>query len=383
MVTRVVEVPVEVTRIVTEEIIVEVPPETDPPPELPDDGFLLHSSMNTGRHNHTASRLKDGRVLIVGGALGGWQGPSLVSTEIYDPRSQSWQVGPTLNFPRQDHTATALPDGRIFVTGGTQPGPAWQDSTEMLDTGDMRWDIIAPLAIPRSMHSATLLGDGQIVVVGGWTGSVTLDQVEIYDPATNIWRQTGSLLEARQDHSATLLPDGRILIVGGYRERAGDKWLNTAEIYDPVNGTSSPTSPVFCHGTSHQAVVLVDGRVLVVGGACGSGRPGIIAQAEIFDPLTNTWQAVAPMAQARYGLTATRLLDGTVLAIGGGDGLVQLASVEKFDPVTQSWSSYSPLNMARVAHTTALLLDGQLLVAGGWAGDTMTLRSVEILSTSN
>jgi N-acetylneuraminic acid mutarotase len=385
VVTRVVEVPVEVevTRIVTEEIIVEVPSETEPPTELQDEGFIIGSSLYTGRHDHTASGLKDGRVLVVGGAIGGWQGPSLVSTEIYDPRSQSWQVGPTLNFPRQAHTATVLPDGRIFVTGGTQPGPTWQASTEMLDAERTRWDIMAPMAFPRSMHSATLLSDGRIIVLGGWTGSVTLDHAEIYDPSTNVWRQTGSLLEARQDHSATLLADGRILIVGGYRERVGDKWLSTAEIYNPVNGTSTATYPLFCHGTSHQVVTLADGRVLVVGGACGSGQSGIVAQVELFDPATDSWHAVTSMAQARFGLTATRLSDGTVLAIGGGDGLLPLASVEKFDPVTQSWSFYSPLNRARVAHTATLLPDGQLLVVGGWAGDTMTLRSVELLDTNN
>lgn len=384
VVTRVIEVPVEVevTRIVTEEIIVEVPHEVSPPPEeLPDSGFLLHSTLNTRRHDHTASLLNDGRVLIIGGAVGGWQGPSLVSTEIYDPVSQSWQVGPTLNSPRQAHTATTLQDGRIFVTGGTQPGPIWQDSTEMLDPEQRRWRTMAPLAFPRSMHSATLLPSGQVLVLGGWTGTVTLDHAEIYDPSTNVWRPSGSMLEARQDHSATLLDDGRILIVGGYREIIGDKWLDTAEIYDPASGTSTPTVPLYCHGTSHEAVVLADGRVLVMGGACGGGRPGIVAQAEIFDPLTNSWQAVSSMAQARFGLSATRLSDGTVLAIGGGDGLLPLASVEKFDPITQSWSTHSPLNMARVAHTATLLPNGRLLVAGGWAGDTTTLRSVELLNT--
>lgn len=384
-VTRLVEVPVEieVTRIVTEAVVVEIPSDGQTAADSGISGFSLANPLNLERHNHTATLLRNGQVLIAGGSIGGWQGPSLTSTEIYRPDSNTWRAGPSLNSPRQDHTATALPNGRVFLTGGTQPGPTWQSSTEMLDARGARWETMAPLAFPRSMHTATLLDDGRILVLGGWTGSLTLDHAEIYDPVTNTWSESGSLLEARQDHSATLLPDGRILIVGGYREQGGDRWLNTAEIYDPDSGNSTQTSPLFCHGTSHQAVTLADGRVLIAGGACGNGRPGIVARAEIFDPETDTWQATAPMNQARFGMTATRLADGTVLAVGGGDGIEPLASVEQFDPATESWARFSPLNLARAAHTATLLPDGRLLIVGGWAGDEVTLRSAELLDTND
>lgn len=383
-VTRLVEVPVEieVTRIVTEEVLVEIPVYGQIQAESAAPGFSLTNSLNLERHNHTATLLRDGRVLIAGGSIGDWQGPSLTSTELYRPDFNTWRAGPSLNFPRQDHTATVLPDGRVFLTGGTQPGPTWQSSTEMLDARGARWETMAPLAFPRSMHTATLLDDGRILVLGGWTGSVTLAHAEIYNPVTNTWSQSGSLLEARQDHSATLLPDERILIVGGYREQGGDRWLNTAEIYDPENGSSTPSDPLYCHGTSHQAVALADGRVLIAGGACGSGRRGIVARAEIFDPLTDTWQATTPMNQARFAMTATRLSDGTVLAVGGGEGTEPLASVERFDPATESWADHPPLNTARAAHTATLLPDGRLLIVGGWAGDEVTLRSVEVLDTN-
>ena len=130
-------------------------------------------------------------------------------------------------------------------------------------------------------------------------------------------------------------------------------------------------------------MVLSDGRVLVIGGACGGGRPGIIAASEIFDPATNTWRATSPMADARFGMGVTRLSNGSVLVTGGGDGDDPLASVELFNPITESWSRYAPLNIARAAHTATLLPDGRLLVAGGWAGDTRTLISSELLSPTN
>ena len=47
-------------------------------------GFIATGSMNTARHDHTATLLPSGRVLVVGGF------GSLASTEIYDPATGVW-----------------------------------------------------------------------------------------------------------------------------------------------------------------------------------------------------------------------------------------------------------------------------------------------------
>jgi hypothetical protein len=334
--------------------------------------FVPTGSLNIERHSQIALPLADGRVIVIGGTSGGWGGQGLASTELYDPDTEAWQIGPSMNYPRQRHTATYLQDGRILVTGGSMNGSTGISSVEALDSEQQGWTVTAPLSVPRSMHTAVLLEDGRVVAVGGWTGSQSLASVEIYDPAANQWSPAGSLLEARYGHSATLLSDGRILIVGGYR----NSWLGTAELYDPVTGSSTPANPASCHGTLHQATVLLDGRVLVVGGACGSGRPGIVAHAEIFDPQTNAWQVTAPMGQVRHGMTATLLPNGKVWVTGGGDGEA-IAPTEVYDPVATSWSISAPLNAACVRHTATLLPSWQLLVAGGRAGN-LTLNSVEL-----
>jgi hypothetical protein len=54
-----------------------------------------------------------------------------------------------------------------------------------------------------------------------------------------------------------------------------------------------------------------------------------------------------------------------------------------FDPDTGRWTPFATLNVARAAHTTTLLAGDRLLVAGGWAGDALTLNSVELLNTDN
>ena len=51
---------------------------------------------------------------------------------------------------------------------------------------------------------------------------------------TGTFTPTGNMTTARRGHSATLLLDGRVLIVGG------DK-IGTAELYDPATGIFMPT----------------------------------------------------------------------------------------------------------------------------------------------
>jgi N-acetylneuraminic acid mutarotase len=79
------------------------------------------SPMQTARlAGHTATRLNDGTVLVVGGYDD--FGP-VRSSELYDPATTSWSITAPPETARGFHTATHLTDGRVLVTGGTRVGP--------------------------------------------------------------------------------------------------------------------------------------------------------------------------------------------------------------------------------------------------------------------
>ena len=95
----------------------------------------------------------------------------------------------------------------------------------------------------------------------------------------------------------------------------------TPRTWNPASGAfiavPSP-SLLFCSGHSF----LPDGRLLVTGGhkidALGTNGLGL-ANTNIFDPATDTWQVQPPMAAARWYPTNTRLPSGEVVTIAGQD----------------------------------------------------------------
>lgn len=86
--------------------------------------FAATQSMSTPRDFHSATLLSDGKVLVTGGVQSGCMPfgclpPILASAEIYDPATSGFSTTGSLASARHDHTATLLNNGQVLITGGT------------------------------------------------------------------------------------------------------------------------------------------------------------------------------------------------------------------------------------------------------------------------
>src|SRR2546421_5632097 len=110
---------------------------------------------------------------------------------------------------RENHTATLLQDGRVLVAGGDNAG-GWLDSAELFDPTTGTWSAAASMATPRRFHTAAVLKDGRVLVAGGSRGpGAMLASAEIYDPITNRWAPAPSMKTPRAYAAAIQLTDGR------------------------------------------------------------------------------------------------------------------------------------------------------------------------------
>jgi hypothetical protein len=121
----------------------------------------------------------------------------------------------------------------------------------------------------------------------------------------------------------------------------------------------NPYYNLFCAGQAQ----LPDGRILVVGGYDSIGA----ANANIFDPVTQTWSAVPNMAYRRWYPTATTLPDGRMLVTSGAQScLTCLADLpEIFDPATGKFSTLTTARLAVPYYPFMFVLpDGGVVDAG-------------------
>lgn len=341
-------------------------------------------SLSKPRDFHTATRLGDGSVLVVGGTTGG---PATVKAERFDPGTGTWGPTGSLNTARESHTATLLADGRVLVVGGlTVPPPGM--ATDVTPTAELYspstgvWTPTASLPVAVIGHTATRLADGRVLVAGGSTqvGLGAVSAAEIYDPATGTWTPTGSLQTARWNHSAALLADGRVLVAGGITEGGGV--LAGAEVYDPATGQWTPTGATHLKWQGADALRLFDGRVLLLNGSTETADKSPAPEA--WNPATGTWTTVAAPQTSRTFSSATLLADGRVLLaagnLAGAKGLT--ATAELFDPGTGRWTAAAPVNVIRRMHTATLLADGSVLITGGETTGGARTPSTEIFTPS-
>lgn len=333
-------------------------------------GWSFTSSMSTNRYGHTATRLENGKVLIAGGGGFPCSGGACYATvnrssELYDPIKGKWSVTGELRQRRSEHTATLLKDGRVLIAGGADWGVdigtfSYLDSAELYHPATGEWRPTASFnRIFGFPVSATLLANGKVLAVGrskpqgysaelydpvtetwsitsapslpgmsvllpdGKVLAVSNNTPEIYDPATERWSSAGHLNVIRGARTATLLTNGKVLATG-----TDESGLPGAELYDPSTGAWSVTGPPFAGlGT---VTLLPEGRVLMSGGNISQN---LASGEEIYDPDTGQWSFTDRLKAPRFAHTATLLVDGRVLVAGGSadeEGFFILSSAELY-----------------------------------------------------
>jgi hypothetical protein len=168
-----------------------------------------------------------------------------------------------------------------------------------------------------------------------------------------------------------LLTDGSVMC-----QNSGTNhwWKLTPDITgNYLNGTWSaladgPNAPLY-----FASAVLRDGRVFVAGGEYNNGATAELLAAEIYNPVTNAWTALATPP----GWTAIGDASSCVFP----DGRVMIGSIfdsrcAVYDPVANTWTATANKNNASSSEETWTLLPDQTILTANCPGHPATQKYV-------
>ncbi|MFN8517549.1 MAG: hypothetical protein U0841_34275, partial [Chloroflexia bacterium] len=281
--------------------------------------------------------------------------------ERYNPTLNQWFVAnppPTTSGGR----AVVLRDGSVLYIADGSHGRGEMIIARYLPATD-EWRIVTSYGSIQLGFQATVLPDGRVLVVGAGYPISALG-TQIYDPETDRWQEASPTNFGRKDFTLVSLQDGRVMLLGGtgegeYRLPRELDFRTSTEIYDPATDRWTVAAPsIWPHGLL-TATLLLDGSVLVVSDAT----------AERYNPATNTWHPTEPPGERHYFRhSAVSLSDGRVLVLGGWGGCLsrtcarETQSAEIYDPQTNAWTPVAPPSANHVVNVATRLLDGRAIL---------------------
>ena len=345
---------------------------------------------SVGSHTVTATPYTGGNLAGTAGA------PLSITFEVIDsgvqqpatPGRFAWQTkapSPAVRFEAQG----AAVNGRLYVFGGFANSAIQTTArSDVYNPATNDWDPLPNMPAGYVVTHAAVVADeveGQIYLAGGYLGNHPgpgTAQVWRFDTTDNTWHRFIDLPAARGAGALALL--GRDLHFfggtnGSRTTDVGTHWVLSLD--DATPGWDERAS--MPNARNHLAGLALGGRVYAIGGLRGDDEAtGNRADVHAYNPITDTWSAVAPLPSARsHASYSAFALNGRIVVAGGtGNGNVPLADVVEYDPPTNTWVKLPALPAGRKTPVAAAI-NGRMVVTTGNASSNATPTSTTWVGT--
>ncbi len=302
------------------------------------------STFGTGSHTFTMSL--NGGAVLVGGSYQAGVGAALDAHILHQGALYLVPILELANYPRSGHTASELPNGRILIIGGGFLGDIQStnelvSAVEIFEPSTATFKLIPVTGDPiRRMYHSTVIReiDGQFFVsLLGGRGDIRYTPTPLIgireDLRTFVLRNDsliavsptiGPFIEPIAGHTQTSLTSdlpwrGSRFLVNGLR--FGSTTEPTSFIMDynsPFGIEITKTRQMHQPRIRHASVPIAPGIVAMFGGR-GEDPTDVFGTSELFVEEANMYFTLPFTITPRFGLTATRLNNNSILLFGGFD----------------------------------------------------------------
>jgi len=281
----------------------------------------------------------------------------------------TWQEVTPCPVPRFEASGVVV-DEELWVMGGFLSSAL--DVTKRIDIYDPRTDSwrLGPELPGAETHAGVVSLGRDFVLVGGFEGNVldrlTTAGVWRWNATSASWSAGPDLPSPRAAVFAALI--GNDLHAAGGLAIDGNTDLSEHVVWNITGANAWTAAPQLANARNHGGGAASGGKFFAISGRHGWDEvSGDDPALDAFEPATNSWTGRAPMSEPRseIGSATVTLADGRLVTVGGSiTGKVPSADVLVYDPSSDRWSSLPALPIP-LKGVIAARLGNQLIVTTG------------------
>ncbi|MCE9568013.1 MAG: hypothetical protein K8U57_38925 [Planctomycetes bacterium] len=281
-----------------------------------------------------------------------------------------WQKATASPFARVE-SPTAVIDGKMYLFGGFTDDLGASNRVDVYDPAADAW--ARKKDMPAGLTHLNPAVDGKTVwFAGGFKGKhpgPATVEVWKYDLASDSWA-AGSPLPERRTGGGLVVFRRRLHYFGGYKEdrdtNAGDHWSLSLD-----GGKEWEKEAALPDPRGHLTAVVLDGMIYALGGAHGHDKTQIdVASCHRYDPEKKKWAEIASLPDGRSHFeSSTVVLNGRILVVGGRCNSSKpprnvVGDLLEYDPKADAWLVVGGLP-EKVMSPSAAVIGAKLVVIGG------------------